>query len=93
MPTHYQAIGSVIAGLMQAVGASEKVFELIDRKPQIDHTSGSLKPDRLDGRVEFKNVWFSYPTRPDTPVLRGVSFTAHPGEVVALVGMCYIIVL
>ena len=79
-------MASVMAGLMEAVGAAEKVFELIDRQPEIDHHSGSEKPDKLDGVVEFKNVSFSYPTRPDVRVLKNVSFTVQPGEVVALVG-------
>ena len=84
--TLFQAMASVLAGLMEAVGAAEKVFELIDRQPEIDHHSGSEKPDKLDGVVEFKNVSFAYPTRPDVQVLKNVSFTVQPGEVVALVG-------
>ena len=79
-------MGSVFTGLMQAAGAGEMVFELIDRQPEIDHDSGSLKPDTVRGKVEFKDVTFSYPSRPTVPVLKGVSFTAQPGEVVALVG-------
>ena len=75
-----------MAGLMEAVGAAEKVFELIDREPKIDHHSGADKPDVLDGLIEFRNVSFAYPTRPDVQVLKNVSFKAHPGEVVALVG-------
>jgi len=57
---------------MQAVGASEKVFEYIDRKPEIALDSGMLAPDRLCGRIEFKNVRFSYPGRPNTVVLKVV---------------------
>lgn len=79
-------MASVMAGLMEAVGAAEKVFELIDREPTIDHHSGTEKPDKLDGVVEFKNVSFAYPTRPDVRVLKNISFSVQPGEVVALVG-------
>ena len=79
-------MASVLAGVMEAVGAAEKVFELIDRQPEIDHHSGTKKPDKLDGVVEFKNVSFAYPTRPDVQVLKNVSFSVQPGEVVALVG-------
>jgi len=57
---------------MQAVGASEKVFEYIDRKPEIALDSGTLAPDRLCGHIEFKNVHFSYPGRPDAVVLKVV---------------------
>jgi ATP-binding cassette subfamily B (MDR/TAP) protein 1 len=38
------------------------------------------------GRIEFKNVWFRYPTRPEDFVLRGLNLTINPGESVALVG-------
>ncbi|XP_041079715.1 ATP-binding cassette sub-family B member 9 isoform X2 [Polyodon spathula] len=78
-------IGAVYTGLMQGVGAAEKVFEFIDRKPQLS-SDGTLAPDTLKGLVEFKNVTFSYPTRPESQVLKGVSFTLHPGQVTALVG-------
>ena len=79
-------MASVMAGLMDAVGAAEKVFELIDRQPDIDHHSGEDQPDKLSGVVEFKDVSFSYPSRPNVQVLKNVNFTAQPGEVVALVG-------
>lgn len=54
---------------MQAVGASEKVFEYIDRKPSITH-HGVIKSDHIKGYIEFKDVCFSYPSRPDVPVLK-----------------------
>lgn len=66
-------MGSVYSGLMQGVGAAEKVFEFIDRQPTMVH-DGNLAPDRLEGRVDFENVTFTYRTRPHTQVLqvRGV---------------------
>jgi len=54
---------------MQSVGASRKVFEYIDRKPEI-YTSGDCMPERLEGKIEFQGVHFAYPTRPDNEVLR-----------------------
>ncbi|KFP65000.1 ATP-binding cassette sub-family B member 9, partial [Cariama cristata] len=80
-----ESVGSVYSGLMQGVGAAEKVFEFIDRKPTMVN-DGSLAPDHVDGKVEFKNVTFSYRTRSATQVLQNVSFTLHPGKVTALVG-------
>ncbi|ELT94942.1 hypothetical protein CAPTEDRAFT_6286 [Capitella teleta] len=80
-----ESISYVYSGLMESVGASEKVFEFIDRKPVIRH-NGKLKPATLKGHLEFKDVVFSYPSRPETEVLKGVSFKVEPGEVVALVG-------
>ncbi|KAM6423443.1 ABC-type oligopeptide transporter ABCB9 isoform 2-T3 [Liasis olivaceus] len=79
------SIGSVYSGLMQGVGAAEKVFEFIDRQPTM-MSDGTLAPNQLEGRVEFKNVTFAYHTRPSSQVLQDVSFTLHPGKVTALVG-------
>ncbi|VDO87295.1 unnamed protein product [Heligmosomoides polygyrus] len=78
-------MGEVWTGLMQSVGASRKVFEYIDRVPSILHY-GTAQPTLLKGRIEFRNVHFSYPTRSENPILRDLSFTVEPGETVALVG-------
>ncbi|KAI1900942.1 hypothetical protein AGOR_G00055020 [Albula goreensis] len=80
-----ESIASVYTGLMQGVGAAEKVFEYIDRKPKLPQ-DGQEAPATLKGLVEFRNVSFAYPTRPDTLILKNVSFTVRPGEVTALVG-------
>lgn len=69
MPLPFQSVGSVYSGLMQGVGAAEKVFEFIDRKPTMVN-DGSLAPDHVDGKVEFRNVTFSYRTRSATQVLQ-----------------------
>uniref|UniRef100_A0A2K5QWU3 ABC-type oligopeptide transporter ABCB9 n=1 Tax=Cebus imitator TaxID=2715852 RepID=A0A2K5QWU3_CEBIM len=79
------SVGSVYSGLMQGVGAAEKVFEFIDRQPTMVH-DGSLAPEHLEGRVDFENVTFTYRTRPHTQVLQNVSFSLSPGKVTALVG-------
>uniref|UniRef100_A0A9L0J1M3 ABC-type oligopeptide transporter ABCB9 n=1 Tax=Equus asinus TaxID=9793 RepID=A0A9L0J1M3_EQUAS len=80
-----ESMGSVYSGLMQGVGAAEKVFEFIDRQPTMVH-DGKLAPDHLVGRVDFENVTFTYRTRPHTQVLQNVSFSLSPGKVTALVG-------
>ncbi|XP_044137947.1 ABC-type oligopeptide transporter ABCB9 [Bufo gargarizans] len=80
-----ESIGSVYGGLMQGAGAAEKVFEFIDRKPtMVNH--GTYAPEHMEEKVEFRNVTFSYPTRPAAQVLKNLSFTLHPGKVTALVG-------
>ena len=78
-------IGDIYTGLLEAVGASQKVFELIDRKPKIQN-NGIANPSDISGEVRFEKVSFAYPTRPDILVLDKVSFSVTPGEVVALVG-------
>ncbi|XP_036777936.2 ABC-type oligopeptide transporter ABCB9 isoform X2 [Manis pentadactyla] len=80
-----ESVGSVYSGLMQGVGAAEKVFEFIDRQPTMVH-DGNLAPDHLEGQVDFENVTFTYRTRPNTQVLQNVSFSLSPGKVTALVG-------
>lgn len=81
-----ESVASVYTGLMQGVGAAEKVFEYLDREPLHSTTEGQEEPESCSGLVEFRDVTFAYPTRPNTEVLKGVSFTLQPGQVTALVG-------
>ncbi len=68
-----QSISSVYTGLMQGVGAAEKVFEYIDRKPK-HILDGQEAPETFGGQVEFRNVTFAYPTRSEMDILK-VFFT------------------
>lgn len=70
---------------MKAVGASGRVFELLEREPQVNYKGGQ-KADETFGSIELHDVCFSYPSRTDHPVLRGLSLEVKPGSVVALVG-------
>lgn len=78
-------LSSLWADFAKASGASERVFELIDDAPK-GSVVGLLKPEQVRGELMFKNLHFSYPSRPDTPVLVGLNMTLHPGQMVALVG-------
>jgi ABC transporter fused permease/ATP-binding protein len=73
------------ADMMRALGAAERVFELLDRTPTIPATGGR-QLERVAGGLELEDVDFVYPTRADTPVLQGLSLRVAPGETVALVG-------
>lgn len=60
---------------------------LFDRKPAIDNWSSDGETiDSMEGTIEFRDVHFRYPTRPEQPVLRGLNLTVKPGQYVALVG-------
>lgn len=71
--------------LMQAaMASSERIFKLLDEKPQPDLDHLTTQHHLIRGDVEFKNVWFAY--NGDDWVLQDVSFKVEPGEKVALVG-------
>jgi ABC transporter fused permease/ATP-binding protein len=78
-------LGEIWAELMRARGASVRVFALLDRVPELP-TAGGERPATVRGRLELRDLSFSYATRPDVPALHDVSFAIEPGEVVALVG-------
>jgi len=68
-------------------GAAFEIFQIIERKSKIDTLSpAGLKPESFKGDLSFKDVKFTYPTRPDAKVLKGVSFDVPSGHTVALVG-------
>ncbi|CAG8787041.1 4851_t:CDS:2, partial [Racocetra fulgida] len=69
------------------VGAGAKIFETIDLVPPIDSASPTSKiPDHVEGHFQFKNVSFSYQSRPNVKVLDNISFYIESGTFVAIVG-------
>ncbi|KAK3223420.1 hypothetical protein Dsin_010445 [Dipteronia sinensis] len=80
-------VGDNLSSLMQSVGASEKVFQLMDLMPSNQFISKGKKLQKLMGRIDFVNVSFHYSSRPTVPILQNVSIAVAPGEVVALVGL------
>eukprot|EP00058_Branchiostoma_floridae_P008409 XP_002593897.1 hypothetical protein BRAFLDRAFT_131055 [Branchiostoma floridae] len=76
-----------IESFAKAKGAAAFVYSVIDNEPVIDSLSEEgHRPDSLKGNIEFKDVNFTYPARPDVPVLQGLSLKADVGQTVALVG-------
>ncbi|CAN9514202.1 unnamed protein product [Ophioblennius macclurei] len=82
-----EAVMRCYPDVKKAIGASEKIFEYLDRKPQVP-PDGSLEPADLEGHVQFKNVTFCYPgkTSENLPVLKNVTLELRPGKITALVG-------
>jgi len=67
--------------------AAASIYEIVDRVPPIDHTSEEgARPERVQGNVEFTDVVFSYPSRPDVRVLKGLTLSVRSGDTLALVG-------
>nr|XP_019784490.2 phosphatidylcholine translocator ABCB4 isoform X8 [Tursiops truncatus] len=63
------------------------LFSLFERQPLIDsHSEEGLKPDKFEGNVTLNEVVFNYPTRPNVPVLQGLSLEVKKGQTLALVG-------
>ena len=71
----------------KAKHAARSLKKLFDRIPDIDSWSPNGEPlKHVEGTIEFRDVHFRYPTRPEQPVLRGLNLTVKPGQYVALVG-------
>jgi subfamily B ATP-binding cassette protein MsbA len=82
------ALASSFSAYQEAVGAAERVFEIMDMRPDIaDPAAPAALPKPVRGRVAFENVCFRYQKDPALPwTVDGVSLTVAPGEIVALVG-------
>lgn len=77
-------LGNLYNQAMTAMASAERLFQLLDTPPAWSDPPQAIAPRELRGHVEFDRVTFAY--QPNRDVLRGVSFVAKPGEVVALVG-------
>lgn len=78
---------SYFAQFAQGIVAAGRVFEVIDRIPEIDpYNPDGRKLSSVRGRIEFKNVSFSYPARPDALVLRSLKLVIPSSRTTALVG-------
>ncbi|KAJ5144195.1 uncharacterized protein N7515_002982 [Penicillium bovifimosum] len=85
-----QSAGTVFSfspDMGKAKNAAAEFLKLFERRPTIDTWSEEGENmDDCTGTIEFKDVHFRYPTRPEQPVLRGLNLTVKPGQYVALVG-------
>ena len=82
----FGGIAELYAQIQKAVGATERVFELLDETPEKINSSESSTEKVLKGNVSFKKVAFSYPSRKEIQVLKDVSFNADFGQKIAIVG-------
>lgn len=85
--TAIAALSEVWGDIQLAAGATERLVEILEVEPQIKAPQNPVNmPARVNGHVDFKDVIFHYPTRPQIAALDGFSFSVSPGETVALVG-------
>ncbi|XP_052175703.1 ABC transporter B family member 1-like [Diospyros lotus] len=76
-----------MAAFAKARVAAARIFRIIDHKPSVERNGESgLELDSVTGQVELKNVDFSYPSRPDVPILSNFSLSVPAGKTIALVG-------
>ena len=79
-----QNIADQLNGIQRAVTASERLFNLLDVKPEVLDEPDSIEIDHFEGKIEFKNVWFAYDK--DNWILKDVSFVIEPKQSCAFVG-------
>ena len=86
-------VGAAVGGMSelygqfnQAIGATRRVFELLDIEPEIKDPVNPEPLKNVKGHVQLADVHFTYPDERALPVLKGVTIDAKPGEIIALVG-------
>lgn len=82
----FGGIAELYAQIQKAIGATERVFELLDETPEEINSTQNATSQKIKGNVTFKNVAFSYHSRKEIKVLKDVSFTANYGQKIAIVG-------
>lgn len=82
----FGGIAELYAQIQKAIGATERVFELLDETPEKINSTQNEIAQKIKGNVTFKNVAFSYHSRKEIKVLKDVSFTANFGQKIAIVG-------
>ena len=81
------SLGNFYPEILGALGATERVREILKNKGEVDmEKEEEVRPMHLKGDIQFENVYFHYPTRPDIPVLEGINLEIKAGQKVALVG-------
>lgn len=79
-------MGNFYNAMINAMAYLERIFETIDEKPAISNLPGSIEMPVVKGRVDFKNVGFSYDVEEGNKILNNINFSVEPGSAIALVG-------
>lgn len=79
-----QELADELNKIQSALTSSERLFNLLDVKPEVVDKEDAIEIESFKGKIEFRNVWFAY--EKDNWILKDVSFTVNPKETVAFVG-------
>ena len=83
LPKPIRQLSEVSANIQKGLAAADSIFEQLDEAPEVDR--GTVELERVSGRLEVRNLSFQYPGA-EKPVLSDISFSAEPGQMIALVG-------
>lgn len=87
MNTAFISLSNVFNDLIRASSAAERVFSIMDARPDVDPDEGHpVDREQVIGSLELRGIQFRYKTRPENLVLKGVDLAMEPGTVTALVG-------
>lgn len=79
-------LGNFVTQILTAIGGTERIREILHEESEIEINSTKEAVNRVKGNIQFQNVEFSYPSRPDVPVLKDITFEVEAGQKIALVG-------
>jgi len=80
-------LAPILSNFATARGSAVHVFDIIDRKSEIDSMEDEgVQLSELKGKIQIQEVKFTYPSRPEAQVLKGINLDIHEGETIALVG-------
>ncbi len=83
LPKPIRQLSEVSSTIQKGLAGAESIFEQLDEAPELD--TGTVEKERVEGHLEVRNLSFTYPGT-DREVLSDISFTAEPGQMIALVG-------
>ena len=80
------SLGSFYTQILSALGGTERIREILNTPGEFELTEEEIEKLAVNGHIEYKNVQFSYPARPDMEVLKRINLEVLPGQKIALVG-------
>lgn len=83
LPKPIRQLSEVSSTIQRGVAGAESIFQQLDERPETDR--GTVRHERVEGLLKVSNLCFTYPGS-EKAVLKNISFTAHPGQMIALVG-------